>query len=659
MGRSRHVHGRSGFVARGSVALLAVVMVVAAGCGATNPTASEAGVTATSATRSDAPAGSASGVGDLATLDAWGSLVPAADQTLVGAADAELAFRRWLRDETDIAGALGENGAEFVSSIEALEISIGEKRLKTFVDDHAIDLGASAVGDTRIASVDPSLPAPRPANDADGAAWSGSLIGETSIAVSIFLSMAPQLFPQATGPTFQSETKSESKSYDHESGGIKEHLTVDERLTVGAGGGRVLLEDLVTSTSVLTRISTGEVVGRRVSTSTGRFDMQGCPAADGTARGDYTITFGDEISPASGSARGGASGTSGSFTAHDGDDAHLIQTEFLAQVAANGHGPGRSTDGDWSVGATYPLTIPASGGVTAITLGTASQPNANNATDAQWRSLAWPLVMASNAVGDAAKQAEKFWRSGACIELKTSQESRKVPANEPLTIDVDAVHRFDGAMVPAKIKASFSGKDRVDPADRPQAPPATFQFKAGATKGDTGTIDLEQVGVRGIAKKTLKFTVQSALSIALDGEWRPLPPNVVHFLVPKTELARQDDGSFQAEVSASVTGKVGFPGCTKPFSDTLPLRITVRLADADPKRAQVRLDLTSGTGLFSATITCHGATTRAPVPANLWVTSFIGASGQGVDVTIGKPTTVTGSGGSAGSSTVVTLTTDD
>lgn len=38
-------------------------------------------------------------------------------------------------------------------------------------------------------------------------------------------------------------------------------------------------------------------------------------------------------------------------------------------------------------------------------------------------------------------------------------------------------------------------------------PPATVDFVAGSEVGDKGTIKLDQVGVRGIGKKTVEFTV--------------------------------------------------------------------------------------------------------------------------------------------------------
>jgi hypothetical protein len=70
--------------------------------------------------------------------------------------------------------------------------------------------------------------------------------------------------------------------------------------------------------------------------------------------------------------------------------------------------------------------------------------------------------------------------------------------------------KIDGNDIDAPIKGTFSGKDKLDPDGQPQDPPVSFTFTAGSDPDDKGTIQLEQVGVRGIGKKTLEFTVKSS-----------------------------------------------------------------------------------------------------------------------------------------------------
>jgi hypothetical protein len=91
--------------------------------------------------------------------------------------------------------------------------------------------------------------------------------------------------------------------------------------------------------------------------------------------------------------------------------------------------------------------------------------------------------------------------------MKTSEESKQVQPAARLTITVDPKHKFDGAPVKEPVKASFTGKETLEPQGSPQDPPATLTFIAGRQEGDKGTIQLEQIGKRGIGKKMLEFTV--------------------------------------------------------------------------------------------------------------------------------------------------------
>ncbi len=481
---------------RGSLAVMTTIAVlVASACGSsTTPppsTAASAGPGASSAAAVGGP------IGALGTMP---SVPDGTEPAFLAAAQAELGIRDALRKEIDVAGAIGDGADGILKASDDVEGAFGADGLKALVDHYGIDLSSAAL-ERQLAAIDgPGLPPDPGQLDEE---WTGSLIGNTSFTASMYLALTPELFPTATGP-YQQESQSRTEEHDSESSGIKEHLTLTQNLTVGRGGGRILMDVTLTANSVLTRASSGTEVAHRTSTSTGHFEMDGCPAVDGSAKGTYTISNAETIAPSSGSTRGGTSATTGPFTALDGDDAHLIKTDFSATVAASTQG---RVGGDWSVGATFPISIPARGGIAAIQIGGPQNPTESNATQASASSLAGMLLMAGNYLGDAAKEAEKFWRGGNCIELKTSEESKLVPPSKQLQISVDAQHKFDGSKVQAGITGKFSGKDHLDPDGRKQDPTANLTFKAGANEGDKGTIDLEQVGKRGIGKKQLVFTV--------------------------------------------------------------------------------------------------------------------------------------------------------
>jgi hypothetical protein len=152
--------------------------------------------------------------------------------------------------------------------------------------------------------------------------------------------------------------------------------------------------------------------------------------------------------------------------------------------------------------------------------------------------------------------------------------------------------------------------------------------------------------------KTLVFTVNQTLTIQMDGSWRLSSTNAT-ITVPKDKLNRQPDGSYTLGLNADVSGSAGFSGCSKPFSDTSGITITVKLDPDDATKATLFVQI-DDTGIIQVSIKCAGITTLLPVPLQLWAGSFTTPSGP-VSVSVGTPTTVVGSGGSKGASTVVDL----
>ncbi len=126
-------------------------------------------------------------------------------------------------------------------------------------------------------------------------------------------------------------------------------------------------------------------------------------------------------------------------------------------------------------------------------------------------------AMAQLFLTEVGKEAERFWRSGKCIELEPSDDTRKVEPKEQIDLTVEAKHKFDGQPVEAPIVATFSGKELLAPKDEPVPVPAHFTFIAGEEKDDKGTIDLKQTSKRGIGLRKIEFTVDVAkLQVKID-----------------------------------------------------------------------------------------------------------------------------------------------
>ena len=341
--------------------------------------------------------------------------------------------------------------------------------------------------------------------------WSGSLFGATSFMVSTWMGFAPEIIQNAGGNQFVTATQNRTETHDSNiDGGLKEHLTLTQKLTLGQGRGRIVFDVVMTSAAVLTNATTGAEVARRTSTGNGHFEVNACPDANGVGEGRYRIINQELVTRPGGLSNGGASTTEASFRLKNGDDAKLIQTEVDAAVSSGVHGTSAPADGspgeliDWNARANFTVVIPRSG---PARIGAMTNAESNNATDANRGALTTQLVMADYYLAEAAKKAEAFWRSGECIDMKTSEESKQVQPGARLTITVDPKHKFDGAQVKAPVTAAFTGKENLDPRDSAQDPPATLTFTAGREEGDKGTIELKQIGKRGIGKKTLEFTV--------------------------------------------------------------------------------------------------------------------------------------------------------
>ena len=426
------------------------------------------------------------------------------DATFLRSAEAQLAVRRHLSDEVNLAALLGEDGPEVVADIEAAEIAYGEETMAEFVEEMGIDLEAMDDRSRAVAALGPLTP---PARDANFG-WSGSMFGNTAFLTSTWMGFAPQAVHNlAGGDTFQQQTLTKDpKTHESDIGNLHERLVLTEKITIGGGQGRLVFEVVLTSTAVMTNKATGVEVARRFSSDTGRFEVNACPDAQGVAEGQYTIVDQADVTTPGQASDGWVASTVATFRIINGDDAHLIQTEVEVGVAAGAHGARAGTGEafDWDASGAYSMVLPARGATEYRDVTDHTSRNATPANTAQLGSL---VAMANHYLAQADKEAETFWRSGKCIEMETDEDSRTVKPGEEIELTSEPVGRFDKEPIDAPVKASFSGTKSLEPADSEVDPPATFTFIAGSKEGDKGTIQLEQTSKRGIGKKTVVFTV--------------------------------------------------------------------------------------------------------------------------------------------------------
>jgi hypothetical protein len=108
----------------------------------------------------------------------------------------------------------------------------------------------------------------------------------------------------------------------------------------------------------------------------------------------------------------------------------------------------------------------------------------------------------------AAKEAEKLWREGKCVELIVDPEGGDVSANETKTVTATLKHKFEGTELDKPVVATLIGVHALDPAGQKQPAPATVTYTAGPADGDYGRITFKSVSNRGIAEKSVTFTVR-------------------------------------------------------------------------------------------------------------------------------------------------------
>jgi hypothetical protein len=566
--------------------------------------------------------------------------------TLTEAAEAEVGLAHDLRAEAGIAGLIGPDGAAVLAAIDESQTRYGEKVLPSFADDLQLDLSASAL----VAGLG-RAPGSRPPAPNE---WTGSAIGRASFTASMMMGLLTQSIDRA-GTSNPSVTLTNTETLQETSGGVTEAITLRTKLTLATGGGRIAGDVEIETTSVMTETATGKRIGTLVGAANGHVDASACPDQDGAAKGRYSLEVAETLTPREGAASAATRSYDGPFSLHDGDDAHLVETDLELGVKAGATGPGLgSGDPDgWSVEAFIPLTIPAKGspGVDAGRVTSSAQ---GGATAEQVKgAVQGAMLTVGLAVSLLADGAEKFWRSGKCIDLKTNEESREVDAGETIDLSVDAVHKFDAQPVKAPVEANFTGTKSLDPAGRPVDPPASFTFVAGNKDGDKGTIELTQTGKRGIGLKTVEFTVAGGALLVTYQSKISIDETSASVQLVDVHLSRKGVGMYEGTGSLRYTGIFGTRGCTAPFDETFAARVTGATDETRPDMIRLSMDIPDTGATFP--LTCFGITNHVPTREilDIWLSLFE----RDVEARIGETLTVPAGYPMTGSTTI-TVTRD-
>jgi hypothetical protein len=304
-----------------------------------------------------------------------------------------------------------------------------------------------------------------------------------------------------------------------EIGGNTGTITTTNTLNAVVNGSQLSVDITMKTKGQVVDRATGALLYGIDSIVTGHIDVDFCPDAGGQSAANVKLTS-SEIYAQGGaggsSSKGVSSEFSGTVTITVGDDARILRVEGTQQGSEDAKGgvsPPGGGDAELTASTrTMTDTIANDGdgnrlpGVPrAISLGGQGSTAAEQA-----RMIGNTVVFVETMVMAAAKEAEKLWRDGKCVELIVDPDGGDVQPNEVTSVTATLKHKIDKTELDKPVEATFSGKQSLDPASGPQPAPATVSHTAGPEQGDTGTIKFRSVSNRGIAERTVSFTVGAA-----------------------------------------------------------------------------------------------------------------------------------------------------
>lgn len=629
--------------------VLAFIVAFVGACGGAAPDGTAAPPDASGGPAASAAASAASstgtgpeGVSLVAYEDAADPAAPARhEQDLI----------RELRETAGMPALIGESGPAAFDTLDAIEAAYAQALLRDVAA--AIDAGqlpGAAVGDPLAGQLASTAGQP-PTTRSGPAAIDISLFANTGFTTSALMSMFVQVIQRAneTGDA----TLPRQESFEETANGLRQQVDLRTTMHVNTGGGRVVA-DLTLTATVNIFDASGSFIALYTSTSSGHFDVSACPDTNGIAEGTYRFETKHELNDvgASAASRSGAGrSVDAPFRLVNGPDARLQRIEATLDLRADAHGPGAQSGSgpsgafDWVASQIVQVTMPTSGGATTGSGAAATVTGSGGQLAAG--GMAISSAMAQLFLGQIGQEAERYWRSGACIKVTVDPPSRDVSPEEQVTVTAKATHVFDGAAVDAPITASLEGTKRLDPADTPKDPPGPWTYEAGTEPGEQGTLQFTQTGRRGIGKATVTYTVKQdlLLSFAMTSKDGTLAGGLTSRRFSAADLPVSSAASGKSgRGTLELTFRLSGGGATCHADDTLPLDVTATAEPVpdQPDRVLVRLDypLTAGS---SPTMTCEAegqtGSRQLPAPANASVL-LVGLQGP-YELTIGQPKTVT------------------
>jgi hypothetical protein len=568
----------------------------------------------------------------------------------------ELGLVHQLRDEAGMAALLGKGGADAFAALDAIEARFGQKLLQDASDAAA---GKTAANDPdpgprpriRLASIRRTAPAAGPSTAIDT-----SIFADTGFTTSALMQLFAGLVRLAG--TNGEGTLPRQEHFTDDSGGFHQEVDLHSTISLKSGGGRVSGDIGLSATDRISKAD-GTFVALYTSSANGHFDVNACPDGGGTGEGSYSFETKHELNDVGGASNvqsGAGRSVTGPFQLHNGDDATLQSISASLDLSADAKGPGSpagpgpTAPFDGTAAQKVEIVMPTAGGTTvsgppATVTGTGGA--------AASGSLFVSQALAQLFLAEVGKEAERYWRSGECVELKPSRDTGTVDPKEKIDLTVSSKAKYgEHEDISAPIVASFSGKKTLDPHDQPVDAPAHFAFEAGPDEGDVGTIDLKQTSRRGIGKKQVIFTVSgkpllvsvTSKSVANIGVTITYQGSITDLKLARAGDAYQGTGSMKV----TITLKLMAPKASCTGTDTKTYDVGVKAAPvpkpSDQPDAKDELDLSfvypvGGIKIFTITCKTTEGTASGPAPWGGLMT-VLPLPGEANRVTVGQAKSV-------------------
>ena len=420
----------------------------------------------------------------------------------LGLAKAEVAARAAFRADAGMTTLLGAD-AQVVA--DALDAQTDATLRELLAGAGVAGAGGSELGG-QLASVEEAPPVVQGPAQAGPPPPGLSLLGPWSSAVAMVRSAV-----EAIAPYERSTAATDEITVGASSGSVRTTATVK----VTPSGSKVIIEiEAKTSGEVIG--ADGTLLFKIEGVGKARIEAECCPDAAGLAAA--TVTFSASENYFGGNAAGSAgqsfdNASEADIRVYSNEAAEVDRTEVDSrgeQTTRNGtRTAGGATDSDgYSLGIAEAYTMAGTSG--PITSRGAQVTDVDGATRANGQtSFDLLFYLTSNAAWATATAVETAWRSGKCLDLIVDPEGGDVDPDSVTDVVAKVKHHFEGNELDKPVTATLAGVKTVDPAGEKQPAPATVKYTAGSEEGETGDIAFESVSNRGIAKKTVRFTVGS------------------------------------------------------------------------------------------------------------------------------------------------------